>query len=48
MNERGMASMKVIAAVVAAAWINALAEPSPVTIDLQVQHAIGDLRLLAE
>jgi hypothetical protein len=29
-------------------WINARAEASPVTIDLTVQHAIGDLRLLAE
>jgi hypothetical protein len=29
-------------------WINLLVESSPVTIDLQVQHAIGDLRLLAE
>jgi predicted membrane protein len=29
-------------------WINARAEVSPVTVDLDVQHAIGDLRLLAE
>jgi N-terminal domain of toast_rack, DUF2154 len=29
-------------------WINPHAEASPVTIDVQVQHAIGDLRLLAE
>jgi hypothetical protein len=29
-------------------WINPQAEASPVTIDVQVQHAIGDLRLLAE
>jgi hypothetical protein len=29
-------------------WINPRAESSSVTIDLQVQHAIGDLRLLAE
>ena len=29
-------------------WINPRAEASPVTIDLQVQHAIGDLRLVAE
>jgi len=29
-------------------WINARAEASPVTIDLTVQHAIGDLKLLAE
>ena len=29
-------------------WINPKAEASPVTIDLQVQHAIGDLRLIAE
>jgi hypothetical protein len=29
-------------------WVNARAEASPVTIDVQVQHAIGDLRLLAE
>ncbi len=29
-------------------WINAHAEASPVTIDLTVQHAIGDLRILAE
>ena len=29
-------------------WINPRAEASPVTIDVQVQHAIGDLRLLAE
>ena len=29
-------------------WINPGAESSPVTIDLQVQHAIGDLRLSAE
>jgi hypothetical protein len=31
-----------------ARWINPRAEASTVTIDLQVQHAIGDLRLLAE
>ena len=29
-------------------WINARAEGSPVTIDLAVRHAIGDLRVLAE
>jgi predicted membrane protein len=29
-------------------WINARAEGSPVTIDLSVRHAIGDLRVLAE
>ncbi len=29
-------------------WINPKAEASPVTIDLQVQHAIGDLKLIAE
>lgn len=29
-------------------WINPRAETSPVTIDLQVQHAIGDLRIVAE
>jgi len=29
-------------------WINARAEGSSVTIDLAVQHAIGDLRVLAE
>lgn len=29
-------------------WINPKAEASPVTIDLQVHHAIGDLRLIAE
>jgi len=29
-------------------WINARAEGSPVTIDLAVQHAIGDLRVVAE
>jgi len=29
-------------------WVNPRAEASPVTIDMQVQHAIGDLRLLAE
>jgi N-terminal domain of toast_rack, DUF2154 len=29
-------------------WINTRAEASPVTIDLQVQHAIGDLKLLVE
>ena len=29
-------------------WINPKAEASPITIDLQVQHAIGDLRLRAE
>lgn len=29
-------------------WINPRAAASPVTIDLQVQHAIGDLRLVAE
>jgi hypothetical protein len=29
-------------------WINPRAEASPVRIDLEVQHAIGDLRLLAD
>ncbi len=29
-------------------WINPRVGASPVTIDLQVQHAIGDLRLIAE
>ena len=29
-------------------WVNARAENSAVTIDLQVQHSIGDLRLLAD
>ena len=29
-------------------WINPKAEASPVTIDLHVQHAIGDLKLIAE
>jgi hypothetical protein len=29
-------------------WINARAEGSPVTVDVDVQHAIGDLRLRAE
>ena len=29
-------------------WINPRADTSPVTIDLQVQHAIGDLKLSAE
>lgn len=29
-------------------WVNVLAEKSAVTIDLQVQHSIGDLRLLAD
>lgn len=29
-------------------WINPRADASPVTIDVQVQHAIGDLRLMAE
>ena len=29
-------------------WINPRAEASPVTIDLEVQHAIGDLRIVAE
>ena len=29
-------------------WISARAEGSSVTIDLSVQHAIGDLRVLAE
>jgi hypothetical protein len=29
-------------------WINSRAASSPVTIDLRVQHAIGDLRLAAE
>jgi hypothetical protein len=29
-------------------WINPLAVDSPVTVDLQVRHAIGDLRLRAE
>jgi hypothetical protein len=29
-------------------WINPRAESSPVIIDLQVQHAIGDLRIVAE
>lgn len=29
-------------------WVNPRAEGSPVTIDLDVQHAIGDLRIQAE
>ena len=29
-------------------WINPKAGASPITIDLQVQHAIGDLKLIAE
>ena len=29
-------------------WINPRAEASPVTIDLRVQHAIGDLKIIAE
>jgi hypothetical protein len=29
-------------------WVNARAEGSPVTVDVQVQHAIGDLKLRAE
>jgi predicted membrane protein len=29
-------------------WVNARAVKSPVTVDVQVQHAIGDLKLLAE
>jgi hypothetical protein len=29
-------------------WINPRAEGSPVTVHLQVQHAIGDLRIVAE
>ena len=29
-------------------WINPRAEASPVTIDVRVQHAVGDIRLLAE
>ena len=29
-------------------WVNARADGSPVTVDLDVQHAIGDLRILAE
>ena len=29
-------------------WINPRAATSPVTVDLDVQHAIGDLRLIAE
>lgn len=29
-------------------WVNTKAEGSPVTIDLSVQHAVGDLRLRAE
>jgi len=29
-------------------WINARADGSPVTIDLTVQHAVGDLRIQAE
>ena len=29
-------------------WINPRAEPSAVTLDLDVRHAVGDLRLLAE
>ena len=29
-------------------WVNTKAEGSPVTIDLNVQHAIGDLRIRAE
>ena len=29
-------------------WVNSRAEGSPVTVDLEVQHAIGDLRIEAE
>lgn len=29
-------------------WINPRAEGSPVIVDLEVQHAVGDLRILAE
>jgi predicted membrane protein len=29
-------------------WVNSRAEASPVTVDLDVRHAIGDLRLRAE
>jgi predicted membrane protein len=29
-------------------WVNPRAESSAVVVDLDVQHAIGDLRLLAE
>jgi predicted membrane protein len=29
-------------------WVNPRAEHSPVTVHLQVQHAIGDLRIIAE
>ena len=29
-------------------WVNPRAEGSPVTIDVQVQHAIGDLRIRAD
>jgi hypothetical protein len=29
-------------------WINPRADSSPVTVDVQVQHGIGDLRLVAE
>jgi predicted membrane protein len=29
-------------------WVNPRAESSAVTIDVQVQHAIGDLRIRAE
>jgi hypothetical protein len=29
-------------------WINPRAAASPVTIDVRVQHAIGDLRIAAE
>jgi len=29
-------------------WINPRAEASPVTIDLEVQHAIGDLKIVAD
>ena len=29
-------------------WVNAKAGDSPVTINLEVQHAVGDLRLIAE
>lgn len=29
-------------------WVNDRAAGSPVTIDVQVQHAIGDLRIRAE
>jgi hypothetical protein len=29
-------------------WVNPRADASPVTVDVQVQHAIGDLRVVAE